>query len=524
MSRQFRDSSSFTTHQPHLLPDPKMELLPPEAPDPECPNTTILAENPEASETKSEPYRFDFGRYQGKLLDECPPDYLEWITKKNIPTTRPNLREALAEFRTRLTPPKTMPTATTSSTIACDMSAKPYVKYQTQTPRTAQDAGNFILAFGKYKGIKISEVNRSYLEWLSTSTFDPGADCRAAVRSYLSSPSSFTPATSSSPLPRLQEKLDLSRIIKAPPRFRDRTTNGYIWIKQTDAKQYFDLSDTILNPRVVPDIDFQNSAPHDPRYWLFTVWDLARIHKGRVEADKVLGEILDKRESLEDELWKKMGMNVRDAIILGLERYVPIPSPSQPPRSEAISIIKTESAPAHLSPPGKPCSKSLGPNFVLTFGKHEGKRLSDVPESYLYWLIDNTSPTSQLSTALYEIGITPAISGPRKAGWSPPYTGSAPYQFYDDYSEEALWISQTDARQYFGLGANLLEGLPVVGSSRSALFKSNIPRYWLYHIWDLRRVMTSRVEANAALRAFSDKNEEAFDGICDSMGLGAGLC
>jgi uncharacterized protein (DUF3820 family) len=168
------------------------------------------------------------------------------------------------------------------------------------------------------------------------------------------------------------------------------------------------------------------------------------------------------------------------------------------------------------------CIKSLGPDHILDFGRHSGKRLRDIPASYLTWLIDNHALARELSTAIIALGITPAIPGPRKPDWRPPKIGSAPRQFRDWLTNEDLWISKSDARKYFGLRPNLLEGLPMF-MSRAVSYQGKIAKYWLFHVWDLRRVMTTKAAADVALKGFLEKKEEAFDDICAGMGLGGGL-
>jgi uncharacterized protein (DUF3820 family) len=188
-------------------------------------------------------------------------------------------------------------------------------------------------------------------------------------------------------------------------------------------------------------------------------------------------------------------------------------APRTPIAAPADDLVKNEPA---SSPP-----KSLGADYIIPFGRHKGKRLSEIPQPYLYWLTDNTTLNPDLSACLLSMGISPAIRGPLKADWKPPSLAHAPFKFRDCYSNENLWISRGDARKYFGLGADLLDGLPAVGRVKPG---AGSPRFWLYHVWDLRRVMSSRSDADSALITFLAKNEEAMEDVWAAMGLGACCC
>jgi len=37
-----------------------------------------------ANAVKADPYRFNFGKHKGKLLDETPPDYIRWVIREDI--------------------------------------------------------------------------------------------------------------------------------------------------------------------------------------------------------------------------------------------------------------------------------------------------------------------------------------------------------------------------------------------------------------------------------------------------------
>jgi Putative quorum-sensing-regulated virulence factor len=170
----------------------------------------------------------------------------------------------------------------------------------------------------------------------------------------------------------------------------------------------------------------------------------------------------------------------------------------------------------------------------MPFGKHMGKKLSTLPPSYLDWLSDSISsgrfPTRpELKTALQSIGISHPPSIPSlNPHWRAPSIHLAPSEFYDWMSGEPTWITESDARKYFGVGREVLAELPrtrggdfdlVTGApSPFAMAREKI---WLVHVWDVVRTHRSRGVADEALGKFLEKNKRQEQEIFDAMGLGA---
>jgi uncharacterized protein (DUF3820 family) len=163
-------------------------------------------------------------------------------------------------------------------------------------------------------------------------------------------------------------------------------------------------------------------------------------------------------------------------------------------------------------------------DYIFTFGKHNGSRLRDVPDQYLRWLATNIkdfTSVPELKTAFQALGIgTEQISGGPRPDWKPPSLSNIPYPQRDRFVEyitgETLWISDGDARKFFGLQLPYLIVLPRVSSTGRA-------RYWLHHVWDMVKVHQSRPSADAALRSFLMKNQDVTEDIWASMGLGVDL-
>lgn len=44
------------------------------------------------------PYVLDFGSHRGKTLTQCPPSYVSWLMKKDVGSSRPNLKASLVIF------------------------------------------------------------------------------------------------------------------------------------------------------------------------------------------------------------------------------------------------------------------------------------------------------------------------------------------------------------------------------------------------------------------------------------------
>lgn len=98
---------------------------------------------------------------------------------------------------------------------------------------------------------------------------------------------------------------------------------------------------------------------------------------------------------------------------------------------------------------------------------------------------------------------------------------TAPGKFCEDSAQ--LWISEWDTKRIFKINCAYLPKLPKV-TSRIKGSKEGKPKYWLYQVWDLSRVLESKHAADEALYKFLEKNEHRMEDIMAGMGLGACLC
>ncbi|KUJ20787.1 uncharacterized protein LY89DRAFT_666424 [Mollisia scopiformis] len=205
--------------------------------------------------------------------------------------------------------------------------------------------------------------------------------------------------------------------------------------------------------------------------------------------------------------------------------------------------------------------------YRIHFGRHDGKTLSEVPNDFILRLeklinLPNfTQATPELRAALrefrkgkiknepapsavqlrppesikpesklvvYKSSIPQDSRGPQrnhtnippkafqKAPWTPPNLNYAPRRkFWDSFEEQFIWISASDATSFFGLTKEHFDQLPVMGGGKAK-------RFWLYHVWDLFRYNTSQTKADAALKAFRDKNDDKTHEIWGRLGLGPG--
>ena len=191
-----------------------------------------------------------------------------------------------------------------------------------------------------------------------------------------------------------------------------------------------------------------------------------------------------------------------------------------------------------------------GSAYILDFGQHAGSKLSDVPQSYISWLINAGAHTSRrdLEAALREQGFlattednTPPSSGQsapssgRTGVWSPPSVHEAPdARFFDTHMRMPRWISDNDALRYFGLrGTQLSERAVALVTEeelrREAEFSELVsiskgPKRWLYQVYicaaRFKSVPPNRGTAENALRDFLGKNQRREEEIWDALGFG----
>ena len=99
------------------------------------------------------------------------------------------------------------------------------------------------------------------------------------------------------------------------------------------------------------------------------------------------------------------------------------------------------------------------------------------------------------------------------AEWSPPLLSQSPATFWDG---EDLWICYNDTRRSFGLNDDEMAKLPLVDDN--ALPRRE--RFWLYHVWDLARVLKGEGAAGRGLVESLTRYRGRMQAVWDKMGLG----
>jgi uncharacterized protein (DUF3820 family) len=166
-------------------------------------------------------------------------------------------------------------------------------------------------------------------------------------------------------------------------------------------------------------------------------------------------------------------------------------------------------------------------NFIMTFGKFKGEKICELPSWYLQWLPNISDPSPSFQAALtYALAMTSFSE--MAIDWYPPPLSSAPEKFHQwrmlnqegksKSTETALWITSNDIKEYFCLGDEVLRlqmvprlpndepyrvNLPTPPNYKSSPKKfTNVPRYALYHIWNLAQVYMTKGEVDFALRRY----------------------
>jgi uncharacterized protein (DUF3820 family) len=234
---------------------------------------------------------------------------------------------------------------------------------------------------------------------------------------------------------------------------------------------------------------------------------------------------------------------------------VPKPPPSTPTRKRKASESETFTPPSSkkklaMSKEAKRNGTMLnydGTTYILDFGTHAGKRLSNVPSSYTDWLVETRvyEKRSDLAAALREEGLLVDTCAPDTTipAWKAPSVhGLSDNRFYDPLTQAPRWISDLDAFRYFRLSEPLLSesGVYLVSEAElrqstefvELLKSSDVPKRWLYQVYVCaRRAGTvgggNLVGGSAgagtvdeALRDFLEKNRRREIEIRDALGFG----
>lgn len=157
--------------------------------------------------------------------------------------------------------------------------------------------------------------------------------------------------------------------------------------------------------------------------------------------------------------------------------------------------------------------------YRLDFGKHRYKTLDEVPSGYIDWLISNEVHLNrpELAAALKSKGLLTATSDPEVSAlrtWRMPHALDRYNDgFYDQFTNDARWISLGDAKKYFRVDANLLR------TAKIQSLAGNTPRYPLYQVYSCADHFKTIANGNTqqALDAFQRKNERREREIMSEM-------
>ena len=277
-------------------------------------------------------YRLHFGQYKGKTLQEVEPRYRNWILKERVFVDKPALEAALvagnylAPEPNPYTPPST-PTPVTPSRkrqapYDSEMMGSPSSRRKREISARARrngtmlnyDGSAYILDFGKHEGLRLSEVDDSYIRWMIREGIpEKRSDLKSALLEQGLIAADDTPASSQEPLPwrapSIHETTDV--------RFFDNHRQTPAWISDADASLYFGLKEPLLSQRGVNLItgeDVKRNAQYSelvsvskgPKRWLYQVYSCAArfgsVPMGRGTVDEALRDFLGKNQRREEQM------------------------------------------------------------------------------------------------------------------------------------------------------------------------------------------------------------------------------
>jgi hypothetical protein len=124
-------------------------------------------------------------------------------------------------------------------------------------------------------------------------------------------------------------------------------------------------------------------------------------HEQRAQGIMLLGRLFQHTAAA---WWIRHGVqSIHDLMMLELR---PDPVPSKPWSPDATATLATPSSPIGVivnastpitAPATSHTPSGPGNDFILSFGKHKGKRLAEVPRGYLHYLAAQLDPTHHAS-------------------------------------------------------------------------------------------------------------------------------
>lgn len=242
-------------------------------------------DTPTSSQTLPGPYRFDFGKHRGKILDECGQIYIDWLIKNDVPSSRPNLKDALAKRTSSLSTPSKPAVSRAPLTPLSSSNPQPTNLGLSYSIEARTRPGECVLPFGKYKGMKLDDIDDSaYLHWVAEQICEGSMKLDPALVKSLTDMGYTTSYNSGlTPLKPDYRSPDLD---KAPTVFRENRGKGRCaWITETDVKIYFGVGPDYLArlPRANPNAA---KSAAQATYYVYHVWDLVKEHGTKEMADE----------------------------------------------------------------------------------------------------------------------------------------------------------------------------------------------------------------------------------------------
>jgi uncharacterized protein (DUF3820 family) len=226
--------------------------------------------------------------------------------------TNPTLPAVSAELQTITSRPLQLPFRPAAMDYEGDivMGDSPPEANVPQLP-TQFSLANFTMTFGKFKGERICELPSWYLHWLPNIS-DPPPTFQAAL-TYALAATSFSQMAIDwypPPLSSAPDKFHQWRMLNQEG--KSKSTDTALWITSNNTKEYFYLSDEILQVQMVPTLptdepsstnmstspNYKSSPKRYTtirRYALYHIWNLAQVYMAKGEADAALRKFMNER-------------------------------------------------------------------------------------------------------------------------------------------------------------------------------------------------------------------------------------
>lgn len=273
----------------------------------------------------------------GQKLHELPPGYRSWLISKEIYADKADLKAALIKSNyltndvknepASQSPPRKRKLSDAEPAVPPSSAKKLAISKEARRNGTMlnYDGEAYILDFGKYAGKKLTDVPRTYTDWLvATNVYEQRPDLAAALREGGFMVENFEPGDLFDPTWRAPKVHDATF---ADMRFFDNATESPLWISDVDTSRYFRLGEPLLSQsgvRLLSAEDVKRSTPYQELVtvpkgkvrWLHQVYACAGFYGscgpcksgGSGAVELALRAFLGKNRVREREIWDEMGL------------------------------------------------------------------------------------------------------------------------------------------------------------------------------------------------------------------------